>query len=261
MTQPETIRFDNGATYDRYMGVWSRAVGLQFLEWLAPANGLRWLDVGCGNGAFTQLITNTHSPRAITGIDPSVQQIEFARSVPALRHATFEVGDAMNLPFGDNAFDIAVMPLVIFFVPEPAKGVAEMVRVVQSGGTISAYSWDMEGGGFPYANLQEELRAQGFSVPRPPNDSASRDDVLTQLWTDAGLQNVESRAITVTRTFADFDDYWTTASGAPSMGRTLADLPSEKTERLRARMKEILHADAGPIVCSARANAIKGTVR
>jgi ubiquinone/menaquinone biosynthesis C-methylase UbiE len=261
MPKPDTIRFDNGATYDRYMGVWSRAVGTEFINWIKPAPSLRWLDVGCGNGAFTQTIVDRCQPQNVTGIDPSEAQIAFARAVPALHGASFEVGDAMALPFANNSFDVAVMPLVIFFVPEPAKGVAEMVRVVQSDGSVSAYSWDMEGGGFPYANLQEELRAQGFSVPRPPNDSASRDDVLTQLWTNAGLEQIESRTITVTRTFTDFEDYWTTASGAPSMGRTLADLPAEKTEKLRARMKEILHAGAGPIVCSARANAIKGIVR
>ena len=55
----------------------------------------------------------------------------------------------MALPFQDNSFDLAVMALVIFFVPDPAKGVAEMVRVVSPGGTVAAYAWDMAGGGFP----------------------------------------------------------------------------------------------------------------
>ena len=49
----QQIVFDDGATYDRYMGRWSRIVGDVFLDWLAPGRGLRWLDVGCGNGAFT----------------------------------------------------------------------------------------------------------------------------------------------------------------------------------------------------------------
>jgi ubiquinone/menaquinone biosynthesis C-methylase UbiE len=50
--------------------------------------------------------------------------------------AEFRQGDAMALPFPDNSFDLAVMALVIFFVPDPAKGVAEMVRVVSPGGTV-----------------------------------------------------------------------------------------------------------------------------
>ena len=42
----------------RLMGTWSRLVGDIFLNWLNPATGLRWIDVGCGNGAFTQLIVD-----------------------------------------------------------------------------------------------------------------------------------------------------------------------------------------------------------
>ena len=47
------IRFDDGASYERYMGTWSRLVGDIFLTWLAPGPGLRWIDIGCGNGTFT----------------------------------------------------------------------------------------------------------------------------------------------------------------------------------------------------------------
>jgi trans-aconitate methyltransferase len=50
------IRFDDGAAYERMMGVWSRMVGEIFLDWVAPKPGLSWVDVGCGNGAFTELI-------------------------------------------------------------------------------------------------------------------------------------------------------------------------------------------------------------
>ena len=46
----------------------------------------------------------------------------------------------MALPYTDDQFDEAVMPLVIFFVPEPAKGVSEMVRVVAPGGVVAAYA-------------------------------------------------------------------------------------------------------------------------
>ena len=52
----QPIRFDDGAAYEQMMGVWSRLVGHVFLEWLSPARGQRWIDVGCGNGAFTELL-------------------------------------------------------------------------------------------------------------------------------------------------------------------------------------------------------------
>jgi hypothetical protein len=50
------IRFDDGAAYERMMGAWSRLAGKIFLDWITLRPGLRWVDVGCGNGAFTELI-------------------------------------------------------------------------------------------------------------------------------------------------------------------------------------------------------------
>jgi ubiquinone/menaquinone biosynthesis C-methylase UbiE len=71
----------------------------------------------------------------------------------------------MALPFSEDRFDVAVMALVIFFVPDPAKGVAEMVRVVRPGGTVATYAWDVFGGGFPLEPIQVEMRALGVTPP------------------------------------------------------------------------------------------------
>jgi SAM-dependent methyltransferase len=255
------IRFDDGAAYERYMGKWSQLAGETFLYWLAPQTGLRWLDVGCGNGAFTEMLVERCAPISVQGIDPSEGQLAFARTRPASHVAQFRQGDAMALPFPDDSFDAAVMPLVIFFVPDPAKGVAEMARVVCPGGTVTAYAWDMVGGGFPYEALQVEMRGLGVTVPEPPSPDASRIGAMRDLWTGAGLDGVETREITVQRTFADFDDYWTTILGGPSVGPQLAAMASEDIALLKARMRARLPADAtGRITYSARANAVKGRV-
>src|SRR5579862_2162864 len=177
----DEIRFDDGAAYERYMGKWSQFVGETFLDWLAPKPGLRWLDVGCGNGAFTEMIVQWCAPSAVDGIDPSEAQLAYARSRPTCRVAQFRPGDAMALPFPDDTFDAAVMPLVIFFVQEPARGVAEMARVVRPGGAVTAYAWDMPGGGFPYDALWVEMRGLGAAVPLPPSPGASRIDAMQDL--------------------------------------------------------------------------------
>jgi SAM-dependent methyltransferase len=257
----DQIRFADGAAYERYMGQWSRLAGETFLDWLAPQSGLRWLDVGCGNGAFTEMLVERCAPASVQGIDPSEGQLAFARTRPAARVAEFHQGDAMALPFPGDTFDAAVMPLVIFFVPDPARGVAEMARVVCSGGTVTAYAWDMVGGGFPYEALHDEMRGLGVAVPTPPSPGASRIDALRDLWKGAGLDSVETREITVQRTFADFDDYWATILGGPSVGPQLAAMASEDLALLKARMRARLPADAtGRITCSARAHAVKGLV-
>src|SRR5579862_9069567 len=109
------IRFNDGAAYEQYMGKWSQLAGKTFLDWLAPKTGWRWLDVGCGNGAFTEMLVERCAPASVHGIDPSEGQLAYARSRPASRVAQYHLGDAMALPFPDAAFDAAVMPLVIFF--------------------------------------------------------------------------------------------------------------------------------------------------
>src|SRR5690348_7378829 len=121
MESPPQIRFEDGASYETFMGVWSRLAGEQFLQWLAPPAGWRWADVGCGNGAFTELLFARCAPAEVRGIDPSPQQLAFARERLAHAAAQFVEGDAMALPWPDASFDAATTALVIFFVPDPAR--------------------------------------------------------------------------------------------------------------------------------------------
>src|SRR5207248_4378911 len=141
---------------------------------------------GCGTGAFSQLVFERCAPTEIQGVDPSEAQLAFARTRPASRTAQFQRGDATALPFPGDRFDAAIMALVIFFVPDPAKGLAEMVRVVAPGGIVAAYAWDMLGGGHPGAAFHAEMRAMGLTPLAPPSAGASRIETLRELWTAAG---------------------------------------------------------------------------
>jgi len=255
------IRFEDGHAYEKYMGDWSRRAGSIFLDWLAAPSGLQWVDVGCGNGAFTELLVERCAPAVVHGIDPSPAQLDFARKRHAARLARFDQGDAMTLPFPPDAFDAATMALVIFFVPEPAKGVAEMVRVVRPGGLVAAYAWDIFGGGFPLEPIRIEMAAMGHTPRNPPSAEASRIEAMRDLWKSAGLTAIETRAITVQRTFADFDEFWSISTTSPSMGPAVAAMPPAELESLKARLRERLPADqAGRITYSASANAVKGYV-
>jgi hypothetical protein len=154
------------------------------------------------------------------------------------------------------------MALVIFFVPEPAKGVAEMARVVRPGGVVAAYAWDMQGGGFPMTSILAEVRSLGKETQGPPSVEASRMEIMGKLWSDAGMEGVETCKITVQRTFADFDDFWTSSTGAGSVRATIEALSRDEVETVKTRVRAKLSPDAeGCITHSAFANAIKGRVR
>ena len=218
--------------------------------------------MGCGNGAFTELIVQRCAPAGVEGVDPAEGQLAFARTRPASRIAKFKQGDAMALPQADKSFDVAVMALVIFFVPDPAKSVAEMVRVVRPGGSVAAYAWDMRGGGFPWEPVQAELRALGQKIVYPPSVDASRIDAMRKLWTDADMTNVETQEIAVQRTFDGLDDFLSLGLTTPSIGPIVKAMRPSDVDTLKARIRDRLPTDAnGRITYSARANAVKGRVR
>ena len=134
----ETARlFTDGEAYEQVMGRWSRMVGKTFLDWLEVPAGMRWADIGCGNGAFTDLIVARCAPSRVFGFDPSPGQIAYARTRPGAQQAQYQVAGAEALPLADDSADVAVMALVISFMSDPAKAIAEMARAVRPGGWVA----------------------------------------------------------------------------------------------------------------------------
>jgi ubiquinone/menaquinone biosynthesis C-methylase UbiE len=207
MSEPSAA-FADGRVYERLMGRWSRLVGQDFLDWLALPKGLRCLDVGCGNGAFTEELIAHSAPAGVVGIDPSDGQLAHARTRPQARLAQFQTGDAQALPFADRSFDAALMALVISFVPDPARAVHEMARVTRPGGMVAIYIWDAAGGGIPVEPIHEAMRSLGLEVPHPPGLTIARQDSMQAFWQQAGLASVETRVIRIEVSFSGFDDFW-----------------------------------------------------
>ena len=124
------VTFDAASDYERVMGQWSRLIGERFLDWLAPPPGLRWLDIGCGTGAFSAIILKRCAPKAVAGIDPAPAQIEHARKETP--QAEFRVADATALPFGDGDFDAVYLSLHGAMVVQGMDGADfEIVRQVR----------------------------------------------------------------------------------------------------------------------------------
>ncbi|MEI8153148.1 MAG: methyltransferase domain-containing protein [Hyphomicrobiales bacterium] len=253
--------FADGQAYERLMGRWSRLAGDIFLDWLALPKGLRWLDIGCGNGAFTEAIMAHGAPAETVGIDPSEGQLAYARNRPGAKGAQFRVAGAQELPFADNSFDAATMALVISFVPDPLQAVREMARVVRPGGSIAAYMWDFPGGGLPLEPIQAVLRSMGAPNVNPPGYEASRQDRMRAIWAQAGLQAVETRVIRIRLHYSSFDDFWDSNSvPVGPAGKALELLSPERREQLKAQLRKQLPQPDGTISYEAFANAVKGHV-
>ena len=255
-------QFNDGAAYERLMGRWSRLVGQQFLDWIAPAKGLSWLDVGCGNGAFTEEIIARCAPAKVAAVDPSEGQLAYARIRPSAKLAEFRVADAQNLPFDSRSFDVVAMALAISFVPDPPKGAAEMARVARPGGTVATYMWDFSIGGAPVEPIYRALRTVGVEPPKPPSAAVATPDGLRDLWTKAGLQTVEVKHLHIDAIFASFDDYWISNS-APSgpQGVLISRMAPDQREHVREALRgQLISGVDGRVTVPAVASAVKGRV-
>lgn len=255
-------RWADGDAYERYVGRWSRLVAREFLVWLDVPAGQRWLDVGCGTGALVEAILASESPETVTGVDRSEGFIGHARARVRDRRATFQTGNATALPVEDAAFGAAVSALVLNFVPEPARMVAEMLRAVRAGGVVAAYVWDYAG------EMQLMRRFWDAAVALDPaavaRDEANRfpmcrPDALAALFREAGADAVETRAIDVSTRFRDFDDYWSPflSDVAPAPGYVMS-LSAERRSALREELRGRLPVAAdGSIGLLARAWAVR----
>ena len=254
--------FDDGAAYERYMGRWSRAVGTVFLDWVAPSAGMRWLDVGCGTGAFTELVLDACSPAAVFAVDPSQAQIDHACRQAVARRADFRVADDQALPFPDGAFDVIASALVINFIPDRPRALAEMRRVGRPGGLVAGYVWDFAAERSPTSPMRVGMRRIGAEVPTPAGVEDSSLDAFGSLFERVGFENVARRSIDVTVAFSDFDDFWRAQTpGFSPVTKTIAALPDTD----RARLVEAVRAGLpvrpdGSFAYSARANAVKARV-
>ncbi|MFD5323774.1 class I SAM-dependent methyltransferase [Streptomyces sp. NPDC127092] len=255
--------WESGPAYERYMGRWSRLVAVRFTEWLDPAEGLRWLDVGCGTGALSVAVAERCRPRAFLGLDLSEP---FVRAARATATASFVVADATALPVRDAAWDAAVSGLTLNFLPDPAAGAAELVRAVRpDGGTVAAYVWD-------YADGMGFLRRFWDAVATVDPAAAvaldegrrfgtlCRPERLHSLWTEAGLAEVTTAPLDVPTVFAVFADFWDpflTGQG-PAPGYVASLTPGDR-DRVRTALAETVPREPdGSVELTARAWAVKG---
>jgi SAM-dependent methyltransferase len=264
---PETrVAFEDGDAYDRYMGRWSRAIGEKFLAWLDPPANRRWLDVGCGTGAFTELVLARAAPGRIIGIDPSTSQVEYAKRTVTAPQADFQTGSASDLPFGADGFDVVVSALAIHFFPDRPRAFREMLRVTTPGGIVAGYTWRKSPTiiDAPYGPLARGVIEVAGDVTISPGVPEAMPDGLRAALAAEGYGDIEITTVEANQTFRDFDDYWIsqTATFAHPVAKSAAALRGADRERLLDILRKALPPAAdGTITYPSRATAFKARKR
>jgi SAM-dependent methyltransferase len=253
--------------YERLMGRWSRRLAPQFLAFTGVADGEQVLDVGCGTGHLAQAVAAAARVQSVHGVDLSAAYVESARAANRQPNVSFSVGDACALDFADRSFDRVLSLLVLHFVPQPARAIAQMRRVARPGAVVAAAVWDARGGFIATrmfldtaAALDPQANAsRARSLTRP----MTRPGELAGAWRDAGLQDVEETTLVTRMEFTSFDDFW-----APYLGRDGpgAEYVATLTDAQRERLTQAMRAayldgeDDGPRSYAALAWAVKGRV-
>jgi SAM-dependent methyltransferase len=255
--------FHVGQAYESYVGRWSRSVAGVLIDWLAlPVRG-RWLDVGCGTGALTEIILSRTAPTGVTGIDCSEGFVAHARRHLRDGRANFKSGNAEAMPFRDGAFDAILSGLVLNFIPHPEKAIAEMRRTLRAGGTAAVYVWD-------YAGKMQLMRyfwdsavaldPDALTLNEARRFSMCKPEPLLALFEEGGFDRCECRSIDVPTVFANFDEYWSPFLGGQGSAPTYCgSLSEQRRSRLRDHLRATLPIGGdGAIRLMARAWAIRG---
>ncbi len=255
--------WSDGDIYESYVGRWSRPVAREFIRWLDLSAKQRWLDVGCGTGALLATILALADPAAVKGIDPAPGFLDVARKQLTDPRVDFAEGSAQDIPEPSSSYDAAVSGLVLNFVPEPLDAARAMTRVVRSGGTVAVYVWGYAGGMEFMRYFWDAAAAvdpQALILDEGNRFPICNSEALASCFAEAGLGEIDTRAIDVPTVFRDFDDYWTPFLGGQGSAPTyVATLSAERQERLREQLRKMVPFESdGSINLVARAWAVRG---
>jgi ubiquinone/menaquinone biosynthesis C-methylase UbiE len=249
------------------MGRWSKMLALPFIDFAGIADGERVLDVGCGNGSLTFTLPRIANVAEIVAIDYSqifVDDVARANTDPRI---SVRQADAMALPFDDGTFDRSLALLVLHFVFEAEKAIAEMRRVVRPGGVVAAAVWDHLGG-MPGMRMMLDTAAM-----LDENANAFRQDYcfrpmtapneMNNSFVAQGLENVEQTSLTIRMDYQSFEDYWMPfAGGDGPLGAYVTGLEPSLRARVEAAVRGAYEAGRpdGPRSFASVAWACRGIV-
>lgn len=215
----------------------------RLIECLRIDENTRVIDIACGKGSTAFYLAENYNCH-VTGIDISEDLIEEAKYLNKKRglenKVSFQLGDAMQLPFSDNEFDVAVSQAMLVLVEDKVKTIQEAHRVIKNGGRAGwlELSWRKEiDQGFldkvsnvlcaycmtnvstydEWKRIFESAGIKNISMSKGENVNGSTSDMLN----DEGIINtmkilfnimknreIRRRVIAMNRFFNTYDDYF-----------------------------------------------------
>ena len=253
-----------GAAADHYdrapLGFWNR-FGAEAVSRLGLTTGRSVLDLCCGAGASAiPAARAVGGSGRVTGIDVAEPLLELARAramAEGLANVEFRCADATRTGLPAGSFDAVVCVFGVFFAPDMAAFVAEMWRLVRSGGVLAVTTWGP--GLFEPANtfFWEAVREVEPALFKAfnPWDKITTPEALARLFAEAGVPAAAAEPVAGQHKLDVPDDFWDIVLGSGYRG-TVDALSEEQRDRVRAR---VLDAVRSRDVTALRTDVVYGT--
>jgi len=237
----------DAAGYEQLMGRWSKKLAPLFIEFVGLADGEKVLDVGCGTGSLTFALSKLADLNEISAIDYSPVFVAAANRQNTNPRIHIQQADACALPFEGGTFDRAMALLVLHFVPEAGKAVAEMRRVVRPGGIVGAVVWDHLGGMPAMRMMVDTVAALTEAGCQLRNrycfQPMMQPGEMQQAFVEQGLVDVTETELMIRMDFQNFDDYWAPiAAGEGPLGKFMTTLDATQRARTDAAVRDAYEA-------------------
>ncbi len=227
---------------DAPLQFWAR-IGKRTIDRLPLSAGARVLDVGCGTGASAiPAAERVGATGQVTGVDLAERLLAIARrkaEARRLANLRFDVADMEKLGFPDASFDAVVSVFSIFFVPDMAKQVRELWRMVRPGGYLAITTWGprmFQPGTALWWSAVREVRPD-LASQLSPWERIVEPQALRDLFGEAGISDVEVIAESSEQPLRSPDDWWTVVLGC-GFRWTVEQLGPQAAEQVRRRNLE-----------------------
>lgn len=246
--------------YDRFVGRYSGPLAVAFADFAGVAAGQAALDVGCGPGALTGVLTGRLGAGAVSALDPSPPFVaECAARYPGV---TVLVGSAEDLPFEAGCHDRVLAQLVLHRVSRPERVAREFARVLRPGGAVAACVWDAIEGMQILRHFWDA--AATVDPDLPPQTGRLRfggQGEIVELLTGAGFGPAVETTLRVRAHYADFEDLWSGfLTGIGTAGEYCQRLPDRRRTALREELSARLGSPAGAFTLTATARCAAARV-
>jgi len=224
-------------TYDYVKTLKGPAERLPYYANLVPGQSV--LDIGCGTGWCTIAAANLLDHKGkIVGVDIADNLLELARnkSVSAgISNVEYFVGNAEDLDFTDNSFDVVLSSLVIFFLNDINKALSEWCRVLKPGGTVVISSFGEYYNQQPIMQMLMDKFAQYEGSPRiddNPGDTTNSNENYRTLLHNNGFDNIVVSEEQMGFYLPDADAFWQELTSTPYRLR-ISRFPSDIQKKFK----------------------------